>query len=163
MREVGLAIGMLLLGSLVWGAWQVAALLGATRGEIIVSALLLLVSMAGGVWYVASVLKYARVDLDMRLLRDQEFPQKLMLKYKPLSGGQLAVRGGSAVQPLEMIKQVSPGDAGVQRKIGILWSGVQPGDRVRVKFRNGWWTATKDLAVPPSPRPVANATQPPAT
>lgn len=127
------------------------------RAMGLIVGMLLLLGLVGGVWYVAAVLKYAQLDPGVRLVRDEKSPQKLSLQYQPLSGGQVLARCDADGQQLEMLKQVSDGDAGEPRQTDIPWSGIQPGDVVRVTFRHGWWTATKELTVPESPRRVAQA------
>lgn len=125
--------------------------------------LLLLLVLIGGVWYVAAVLKYAQLDPDIRVVRDKKSPQKLLLEYQPLSGGQLAARCDAAGQQLEMLKQLPPQDAGEQQQTELPWSGIQPGDQVRLTFRDGWWTSTKELTVPEAPRPLAKAATKPTS
>lgn len=134
---------------------------GAMRAIGLLAGLLLLLVLVGGVWYVAAVLKYAQLDPGVRLVRDEKSPQKLLLEYTPLSGGQLVARCDAAGQQLEMLKQL-PSDATGAQQTELPWSGVQPGDQVRVSFRDGWWTATKELTVPDSPRRVAKANTPKA-
>lgn len=123
--------------------------------------LLLMFALVGGVWYVAAVLKYAQLDPDVRLVRDEKAPQKLLLEYQPHSGGQLVARCDAAGQQLETVKQLPPDPENAQEQTELAWSGVQPGDVVRVTFRDGWWRATKELTVPDSPRQIAKA-KPPA-
>lgn len=130
---------------------------GILRAVGLMVGLLLLLVLVGGVWYVAAVLKYAQLDPQIRLVRDETSPQKLLLEYQPLSGGQLTARCDAAGQQLEMLKQLSPQDAGEQQQTELPWSGIQPGDQVRLTYRNGWWTATEELTVPESPRPLAKA------
>ncbi len=120
--------------------------------------LLLLLMLIGGVWYAAAVLKYAQLDANIRLVRDEKSPQKLLLEYEPLSGGQLIARSDAGGQQLEMLTQLPPQDVGEQQQTELPWSGIQPGDQVRLTYRAGWWTATKELTVPEAPRRLAKAT-----
>jgi uncharacterized protein YfaP (DUF2135 family) len=112
----------------------------------------LLVSVS--IWaiaYAASVFRYARVDASIRLERSPHDPNRLLLLYRPLSGGEVRFRRSDAGRETELLDQVSADATDVEQKFEWRCSGVKTGDVLKVTFREGWSTVTRELTVPESP------------
>lgn len=126
--------------------------------------LLIFLGLAGGVTYVALVMKYARLEsAKLELLREPDDPARVILKYEPLSEGEVGVRYVENGRELEMLDHVLPDEVGKQREMELPWVGIQSGAQVKVDFRNDWWTASRALPVPeaaPSNPHLADADTP---
>jgi hypothetical protein len=127
--------------------------MGWPRALAVAVMLVLFLGLAGGVSYVALVMKYAKLDsAKLSLLHDAADPARIVLKYQPLSEGEVGVRYLKSGQELEMLDHVPPDDVGGQRELELPWVDIQPGDRVNVDFRSEWWTASRALPVPEAAR-----------
>lgn len=111
--------------------------------------LFLFLGLVGGVTYVALVMKYARIETaKLELLHESTDPATVVLKYQPLSEGEVGVRYVENGRELEMLDHVPPEEVGNEREMELPWVGIQPGDRVDVDFRGEWWTTSRALSVP---------------
>lgn len=122
---------------------------GWARGLAVAIMLLIFLGLVGGVTYVALVMKYARIEsAKLELLHDADGAARVVLKYEPLTEGEVGVRYVENGRELEMLDHIRPDEIGKERELDLPWVGIQPGDRVDVDFRGDWWIASRALSVP---------------
>jgi hypothetical protein len=123
------------------GRWLLAGL----------AAALLLSLAAWSAHHAATVLSYARLDAAIRLERSPHDPERLLLFYRPLSGGKVGFRRAEAGRTTELFDRVSAAAGQAEQKFEWRCRGVQAGNVVAVTFRKGWSLWTEELSVPQPP------------
>jgi hypothetical protein len=122
------------------------------RGPIATVALLiLLLALGGGIYYAAAVLKYARVEPGLRLVRNPSDAKKVVLRYHPLSEGQLVVRRSVAAGEATVIHKTGAGD---EEQFELPFDDISAGEELTATFRDGWWTHHEVITVGVEPTVV---------
>jgi uncharacterized protein YfaP (DUF2135 family) len=100
-----------------------------------------------GTYYATSVLSYARLDA-LRLERDPDDAQRLVLVYEPASAGTLGFSRAVGDRETELVDRVLPDEVGASQRFQWRVKGVKAGETINVTSLAGWRLRTTALVVP---------------
>jgi len=105
-------------------------------------------ALGSGARYLHGVLGYAELAPSITLEPDPLGPERLILHYRPRTTGRLAFRRVGADRSTELFDEVSAEAVG-QDQI-LLWQAkaIGEGERIGVRFRDGWRLMTHELVIP---------------
>ena len=122
---------------------------------LFLAALVALIACGGAWWahHTMTVMSYATIDPDARLERDPLNPERLTIRYRPMSEGRLGFGRSDRDRDTELVDHVAAGTSSEQ-SFRWRWSGVKTGDTVWLTHRVGWSLSRLAMKVPePPPRP----------
>ncbi len=103
--------------------------------------------ICGTVQYVHHVLGYAELAPEITLRPDSLDPERVLLRYRPVRAGRLAFRRAGADRETELLDEVTREAVGQEQV--LLWraEGLEDGERIGVRYRDGWRLTTYEIAV----------------
>ncbi|MFO0872228.1 MAG: carboxypeptidase regulatory-like domain-containing protein [Pirellulales bacterium] len=130
------------------GSWLLAA------GTL---AALLLAILAGLLYHRSTVMSYAELAESMGIARDPVDHDRLTITFQPVTAGRVGFRRRDENRDTELLDRVAVSNS--EETLQWRWSGVKPGDVVKVRYRDGWSLRTRELTVPepPSKAPLGTA------
>ncbi len=111
-------------------------------------AVVALSGILGVVHYVHRVLSYAELAPGISIRVDPLDPERLTLSYRPVRAGRVGFHRWGAERRTELVDEVSEEAVGQDQM--LLWQAedLTAGDRVGVRYRDGWRLTTHEIVVP---------------
>lgn len=111
------------------------------------TAVVALTVICGTMQYAHYVLSYAELAPEITLRPDSLDPERVLLRYRPVRAGRLAFRRAGAGRETELLDEVAREAVGRERV--VLWraEGLADGERIGVRYRNGWRLTTYEITV----------------
>jgi hypothetical protein len=124
---------------------------GLGLGTLIV---LLLAMAAFALYYRSAVMAYAELaDSELAIARDAADPERLAIRFRPVSSGRVGFRRRDENRDTELFDQVM--SSATPETLQWRWAGVRSEDTILVRYRSGWSLKTATLTVGPPPRKAA--------
>ncbi len=98
--------------------------------------------------YAMTVLSYAQVDREIELRRDPIDPDRLVLHYRPTSGGVLGFRLVDGDRETELLDRVTSNSLGKRQTFRWRIADLQAGQPVWFTYLDGWSLTRRELRVP---------------
>lgn len=128
-----------------WGNWSLGL------GTLVA---LLLAVAAFAMYYRSAVMAYAELsDSELAIARDAADPERLAIRFRPVSGGRVGFRRRDENRDTELFDSVTPSEKA--ETLQWRWAGVRPEDTIQVRYRTGWSLKTATLTVGPPPPKAA--------